>query len=84
MIKVNVTISLTQHLLPNQLFKIGGGENGGFVQNNFTSSLKSMFSPEDSLKILPTLEEFGEMAKTLAAGKDAGWGKWSRTWVGLT
>ena len=41
------------------------------MQNNFTSSLKSMFSPEDSLKILPTLEEFGEMAKKLAAGKDS-------------
>ena len=49
---------------------MGGGENGGgFVQNNFTSSLKSMFSHEDSLKILPTLAEFEEMAKKLAAGE---------------
>ena len=39
------------------------------MQNNFTSSLKSMFSHEDSLKILPTLAEFEEMAKKLAAGK---------------
>ena len=38
------------------------------MQNNFTSSLKSMFSHEDSLKILPTLTEFEEMAKKLAAG----------------
>ena len=40
------------------------------MQNNFTSSLKSMFSHEDSLKILPTLAEFEEMAKKLAAGKN--------------
>ena len=39
------------------------------MQNNFTSSLKSMFSHEDSLKILPTLAEFEELAKKLAAGK---------------
>ena len=43
--------------------------DGGFLQNNFTSSLKSMFAQEDSLKILPTLAEFEEMAKKLAAGK---------------
>ena len=39
------------------------------MQNNFTSSLKSMFSNEDSLKILPTLAEFEEMTKKLATGK---------------
>ena len=58
------------HLHSIVFLKMGGGENGGgFVQNNFTSSLKSMFSHEDSLKILPTLAEFEEMAKKLAAGK---------------
>ena len=55
-----------------QFLKIGAGENGGFVQNNFTSSLKSMFSHEDSLKILPTLAEFEEMAKKLSAASGDG------------
>ena len=58
---------MTVILIVNYSIKTDG--DGGFLQNNFTSSLNSMFAHEDSLKILPTLAEFEELAKRLAAGE---------------
>ncbi len=44
------------------------GEKDG--ASAFVSSLKSMFACEETLKILPSLAEFEEVAKKLASGKE--------------
>jgi hypothetical protein len=51
--------------------KSGPGDGGGGgARNNVISSLKSIFACEETLKILPSLTEFEEVAQKLASGTD--------------